>query len=480
LLLPLYFHTLNNFVLFCLKFRSRLLLNGIKIDLSLIMRKITTIILKLLLCTLVLSSCKSGAVNLFKPASPHEQYQRKLTTAGLDQTAMGLSWSQAAKESIQKAIPIQLPYRETGYFAAERVPAAAYSFKAKQGQKISVTLEKPALKPMTVYLDVWEVETDGSLKLLTSADTIGSPLQFDADEETKYIIRLQPELLRSGSYTLQITTGPSLQFPIGSNNKPRIESLFGVGRDANSRKHEGIDIFSKFHTPVLASANGIVTRVNENNLGGKVVWLRPDGKNYTLYYAHLDRQIATEGQIVRPGDTLGLVGNTGNARTTPPHLHFGIYTNHGAVNPLPYVKQVFTEIPAISNSSLADLNQTVRTTKKAFLLKAADPDLNTSSTLPASTILHVNGAYKNYLKVELPDGTVGFILNSVVSKVNKPIKTIKINDLSLTGYDQPNSLAAVKIKYIKGTMVSLLGMFGDYSLVSDDTKETSWISTLAI
>jgi murein DD-endopeptidase MepM/ murein hydrolase activator NlpD len=444
------------------------------------MRKATNTLLNLLLCAFLLASCKSGTINLFKPTSPHEQYQKKLTIAGLDQTAMGLSWSQAAKESILKAIPIQLPYRETGYFAAERIPASAYSFEVKQGQKILVTLEKPTLKPMAVYLDIWEVETDGTLKPVTSADTIGSPLQFDAEEETKYIIRLQPELLKSGSYTLQITAGPSLAFPIGSNDKPRIESLFGVGRDANSRKHEGIDIFSKFHTPVLASASGIVTRVNENNLGGKVVWLRPEHKNYTIYYAHLDKQIATEGQIVKPGDTLGLVGNTGNARTTPPHLHFGIYTNDGAVNPLPYVKSVSVAIPKVSGSSLSLLNQPVRTLKKVPFWKASGAPLTSEQTLPASTILYVNGAYKNYLKVELPDGTVGYTLSSSVGKLNVPIKTIKINAILLAGYDQPNTLAAVKIKYTKGTLVSLLGVFGNYSLVCDDTKETSWISTLAI
>ena len=57
-----------------------------------------------------------------------------------------------------------------------------------------------------------------------------------------------------------------------------------------------------------------------------------------LYYAHLDRQLVQPGQHVRPGDTLGLVGNTGNARTTVPHLHFGIYqSGRGAVDPWPYL-----------------------------------------------------------------------------------------------------------------------------------------------
>ena len=75
-----------------------------------------------------------------------------------------------------------------------------------------------------------------------------------------------------------------------------------------------------------------------NNLGGKVVFMRPSGKNLSLYYAHLDSQIVETGQRVTTGQVLGLVGNTGNARTTPAHLHFGIAGGKGWVNPLPYVK----------------------------------------------------------------------------------------------------------------------------------------------
>jgi murein DD-endopeptidase MepM/ murein hydrolase activator NlpD len=444
------------------------------------MRKAFTAAIYVCIVIISLSSCKSGAVNLFKPASPHEQYQRKLTTAGLDKTAMGISWADAATQSILKPISIELPYQETGYFAAERIAAAAYRFEVKQGQKIKISLDKSSSKSLAIYVDLWEVESDGNLKLIKSADTIGSPLEFDADEQAKYVMRLQPELLASGSFTLQVSAGPSLDFPVGSINKPRIESFFGDGRDANSRKHEGIDIFAKFHTPVLAIANGTVTRVNENNLGGKVVWLRPNDKNYTLYYAHLDRQIATEGQLVKPGDTLGLMGNTGNARTTPPHLHFGIYTNHGAVNPLAYIKPESSALPKVAPASLSDLNQTFRTLRKVTLINTNSQSPKADQPLPASTIVYVNGAFKNYLKVALPDGTIGFLQNNNLVKLNVPLKKLKISVASAPGFDQPNAAAAVKTNYKLGTNVSLLGHFSTYSLVSDDSKETSWISSAAL
>jgi murein DD-endopeptidase MepM/ murein hydrolase activator NlpD len=55
------------------------------------------------------------------------------------------------------------------------------------------------------------------------------------------------------------------------------------------------------------------------------------------YYAHLDRQLVTAGTYVKEGDLIGLVGSSGNARGSAPHLHFGIYTAGGAVDPLPYI-----------------------------------------------------------------------------------------------------------------------------------------------
>src|SRR5690606_41133039 len=69
---------------------------------------------------------------------------------------------------------------------------------------------------------------------------------------------------------------------------PIFGSFFGDGRDAGSRKHEGIDIFANRSTPAVAAANGIISRVGLNNLGGKIVFLKPEGLAINLYYAHLD------------------------------------------------------------------------------------------------------------------------------------------------------------------------------------------------
>jgi murein DD-endopeptidase MepM/ murein hydrolase activator NlpD len=102
------------------------------------------------------------------------------------------------------------------------------------------------------------------------------------------------------------------------------------------RRHQGQDVFCDFGAPVLASVPGTVT-FGDGGLGGKVARVHTADGGY-WYYAHLSswntRQFA-QGDRVEVGDILGTCGNTGNALTTPPHVHFGHYNGKGvAVNPM--------------------------------------------------------------------------------------------------------------------------------------------------
>jgi len=428
-----------------------------------------------LLTVALFCSCKSGTVNLFKPVSPHEQYQRKLVTAGLDKTSMGSAWIVSGYQSIQKPLQITIPYRETGYFAAEKISAASYRFTAVKGQKIAVNITKKPLEQFTIYADVWEQPEGQQMKLLASADTLNSPLVFEAKSTGLLFLRLQPELLRSGQYTLEISVGPSLSFPVKSSGSKNIGSIYGDGRDANARKHEGIDIFAPFRTPAIAAAEGTVTRVNENNLGGKVVWLRPKNQDYTLYYAHLDQQIATEGQVVFPGDTLGLIGNTGNAKTTPPHLHFGIYTSQGTVDPFPYVNTVIPAAKAI-NAPLNNLNTLMRTVGNSSLYNSPDNSSAKIQSLLPGTILTIAAANSNWYTVELPNGELGFVQSKSLISTLKPLRKLKLNTKQLALYNTPDSLAAVKKNLVNGMSVELLGNFERYHFIRNVDNETGWIT----
>jgi hypothetical protein len=102
------------------------------------------------------------------------------------------------------------------------------------------------------------------------------------------------------------------------------------------RTHEGQDVFCDYGTPVLAVQNGTV-EFDDGGIGGRVARLRsPDGSYW--YYAHLsdwNTEEFTSGDRVETGDVIGFCGNSGNAITTPPHVHFGWYDRHGqARNPM--------------------------------------------------------------------------------------------------------------------------------------------------
>ena len=128
-----------------------------------------------------------------------------------------------------------------------------------------------------------------------------------------------------------------LAFPV-AGKKSNIGSLWGASRDGGRRKHEGIDIFARKGTPVVAITDGVIVERGNTPIGGKVLWLKSSTHGWTAYYAHLDKQSVKEGQYVRKGQVIGTVGTTGNAQYTPAHLHFGIYKMNGPINPLPYVK----------------------------------------------------------------------------------------------------------------------------------------------
>jgi peptidoglycan LD-endopeptidase LytH len=128
----------------------------------------------------------------------------------------------------------------------------------------------------------------------------------------------------------------AILMPVGGTEVDEITDTWGAPR-SEGRTHQGQDIFAARGTKVYSATEGYVIYIGDNRLGGNVVFvLGKGGRRY--YYAHLDRFSSIKRLAkVDTNTILGFVGNTGNAETTPPHLHFGVYDRGEAIDPLPFL-----------------------------------------------------------------------------------------------------------------------------------------------
>lgn len=111
---------------------------------------------------------------------------------------------------------------------------------------------------------------------------------------------------------------------------------------SGGRRHQGTDVFAPTASPAYAVADGVIDKVTDADigLGGITLWLRTD-RGDRFYYAHNTQNLAAVGQRVKAGEVIATVGQTGNAATTPPHVHFEVHPGGGgAVNPFPFLQAV--------------------------------------------------------------------------------------------------------------------------------------------
>jgi peptidoglycan LD-endopeptidase LytH len=142
----------------------------------------------------------------------------------------------------------------------------------------------------------------------------------------------------------------------GSSDRSRVYAPPGGGRMAcpvgatnsfvdtwlaprsGGRKHQGTDVFAPQGSPAYAIVDGVIDKVGNGGLGGITLWIRADDGD-RFYYAHNDANLVRVGDRVTAGQPIARVGKTGNARTTPPHVHFEAHPRGGAAaNPYPLLK----------------------------------------------------------------------------------------------------------------------------------------------
>lgn len=339
--------------------------------------------------------------------SPHEQYARALREGGLAQTALATEWLAAAARALEHPIALGLPFTEAALVDPVRPLALGYEVTLKRGQRLDVQITVATDTPGRVFIDLFQRDSERTAPLLASALETETTLSHEASDTGVYVLRIQPELLRGGHVTVRSTAAASLLFPV--RDVIGIQSAFGDPRDGGRRRHEGVDIFAKAGTPVRAVSGGLVSRVGENTLGGRVVWLWDVSRGLRYYYAHLQEQRVRPGTFVSAGDVLGTVGNTGNARTTAPHLHFGVYAaGSGAIDPDGFIRspRATTEDPALSTDALGGWGRTRETTA---VLAAPSPDAAIVATLAPGTELRVEGALGAWIRTRTGSHRAAFV-----------------------------------------------------------------------
>lgn len=127
---------------------------------------------------------------------------------------------------------------------------------------------------------------------------------------------------------------PAIQ-PVSNEDLTRMASGFGFRSDPFTKRrkmHYGMDFTAPRGTPVYASGDGKVVRADSRSSGfGKHIRI-DHGFGYVTIYAHLYKYKVREGQKVKRGDLIGLVGSTG--RSQAPHLHYEVHKDGQKINPI--------------------------------------------------------------------------------------------------------------------------------------------------
>ncbi|HET6979183.1 MAG TPA: M23 family metallopeptidase [Pyrinomonadaceae bacterium] len=130
----------------------------------------------------------------------------------------------------------------------------------------------------------------------------------------------------------------------------RPDQLLDTYADARSegRTHDAIDIMAPAETPVLAATDGKILKLFHSDLGGTTIYQLNSNQELVFYYAHLSHYAdgLTEGSLVKQGEVIAYVGDTGNAGAGNYHLHFSIavvsdpkrYWEGTNINPYPLLQ----------------------------------------------------------------------------------------------------------------------------------------------
>jgi hypothetical protein len=176
------------------------------------------------------------------------------------------------------------------------------------------------------------------------------------------------------------------------------------------------------------------------------------------------------------GDTLGFVGNTGNARATPPHLHFGVYRRgEGPVDPWWFLHRPRGVVARLV-ADTSRLGEWIRPANgRAVLLAAPIARADTVAALAPHSAMRVLSAAGEYFRVRLPDGATGFVHSRLIEPADRAIARLPAGGTILSrpvANVGPSDVVAV---LGQGDSAGVLGRFGEYVLVRSRRGIAGWV-----
>ena len=336
----------------------------------------TLVVLSLLVCAFVLASAAPG-LGAFPPQMPSPQEVARLqaevaASSGklsvaqeeLDRLVAGYEAGLTALETLQDEIAaaegqIAILEQQSAAVQGSINKRASSNYRSGPIELLNVLLGARSFRQLATAMDFFESVTSAdSHRLKTIRDLREQTARLKSELDVKRIQQQQQvEALKKRQRDMQgslaalarqyesvktrlDTSKAGFSFPVKAPYS--FVDTFLAPRPGY-RKHQGVDIFAVSGTPVYSVVDGVVEEKAFNPLGGNKLWIRSPGDNWRYYYAHLSGYGPgiSNGAQVKKGQIIAYVGNTGNARTTPPHLHFETHVPGGAAtNPYPILKRV--------------------------------------------------------------------------------------------------------------------------------------------
>lgn len=237
--------------------------------------------------------------------------------------------------------------------------------------------------------------------------------------------------------------------------KGEISDIF----DSRGGEHKGIDIAGTYRSPVYAAADGEVVRSYYSYTYGNVVFVSHDN-GFETVYAHLAKRLVSEGDKVRQGETVGLMGNTGESTGT--HLHFEIHEGEwtldkkNAINPFivygngeigQLVFALQHDPYGITEVSVPEKLETQKEVLQPFYkVEELSFGLNDQKAYQTYDTLSIQNIYVKQITYTVKKGDTLF---DISQKLNIPIKTLtSLNHLKNKNLIFPNQKIVLKTLHL--------------------------------